>query len=409
MLLKTFEKIKDLNKDTQNLMFAFWLFDFGQNITKLFLNVFVYLKTESFLFLIIFNAIFFTGCLFGFVIVGYLVAQLRVLMRYHFLVSFAVFFLSFILLTFSQDSNAILLLFAFLNGLGLGMFWVGMHSFEMVYTHNSSRDFYSSMRTVGSQIITILAPLFATFSFIISEKYLKIDSFKLLFIILPSLFVFALPFVFKMSDFLPEKIEWSRVKNLLIKKKSNQIRLMYLFDSVEWVSLTILIPFIALYSLKTVVNIGFFEALIGIISIIATIILSHLRNSENRSTHLFYGVIGLFFAYSLLFWFDLSIYVYIVYSLTRLFFNPIWNIPLHSIHLASVEYLKQTDDSCFYAELLYRDFMLWVGRIINVFVIGLIFYFVQSDVVAVKASLILLLFLLLLKWYFARKVDVLIK
>jgi len=407
MLLKTFEKIKELDTNTRNMMFAFWVYNFGHEILNIFLNVFVFIKTQSFSFLILYNSIFYTGCMFGFVIVGYYVSRLQILMKYHFLTAFVVFFLSFFVLNFPQTHFFIL--FAFLNGLGLGMFWVGFHSFEMIYTQNSTRDFYSSMRTVGSQLNAIIAPLFATFSFVVSKEVFGLDPFQILFWVLPCLFLLAMPFILKLSDFVPQKVRFYQFKKLFFNGKKKVIETMYLFDSVEWVMLSILIPFIALNSLKTVVNIGLFETLIGIFAIFVTVVLSHSRHAENRSTHLFYGFIGLFATFSLLLFFDLSIYVYITYSLTRMVFKPIWDVSLHTIHLASVEYLTKSEKNCFYAELLYRDFVLWIGRIFTIGLLWMIFALVRSEIMAIKTSLIVLIFLLVIKLFATKRVDLMLR
>ena len=402
MLQKTFVRLKSLSTTTRTMIFLFLIYEFAQIITEIFLNTFIFLQTKSVILLVIYNSVYFTGCMIGFVVWGFIMAQLRISLKYNYLRAFIIFFISFVVLLVFPHDFPYLLIFAILNGIGLGMFWVGVHSYEITQTNNSDRDFYSSMLEAGKQIFLIIAPFVATLSFILSERVFHTETFKILFWILPLIYIFALPFLFKLPDLVPEKIELKEVKRLLFDNSISKARHYYLIGAFDWALLIIVLPVLSITAMKTVINIGVLETIMGVISFFIITFLSHIRHKDNRIKIMLYGVIGIVIGYSFLFMSPIFPYTYIVYSLCMVVVRPVFRVSEHTIDLYSVELIKGKQ-KCFFPSLLYRDFMLWISRIISMILIIFIAYMFNNDLVAVQFGVLLLAIFKIIFWFIAKR------
>ena len=403
MIAKTFQRFLDLPDVTRSMIGLYWVYEFSQIITWIFLNTFIFLQSESLGFLALYNAFYFTGCLVGFCVFGYFIAQLQISMRLNYLRSFVFYILSFLILLIFPHEPLVLLAFGFFNGLGLGMFWVGVHSYEMLHTDESNRDFYSSMVSTASQVLVIASPFIATITFILSNKYFDGATFTLLLWILPFVYLLSLPFIFKLPDFVPEKISVDEVKRLFLSPSISKARQYWMGTSFDLAIRTIILPVFAITALGNVVNIGILETCVGILSLVAVIVLSHVRNEGNRIQILFYSVLVMSGAYSFLFFADAAWYFYVLFSILYVFIKPIFSVSEHVIALQSVELVRGEDESCFYPGLLYRDFVLWIGRSIAIGVVMFTAWFVQDDLLTAKYMVFFVIASLLLLWVTAKR------
>ncbi|MBT4937096.1 hypothetical protein HON22_04205 [Candidatus Peregrinibacteria bacterium] len=403
MLKQTLQKFKKLPTTTQSMIYLSWIYEFIQVITSTFLGAFVFIQTNSIAALCIYLLIFYLACMIGFCVWGYTVSQLKMSMKWNYFKAFFIYFLSFIFLLFYHTGLQNLLIFSFLNGLALGMFWVGVHSFEMIHTHKNNRDFYSSMVSAGSQTMHILAPLIATISFIASEYIFQIETFLSLFFILPFVFIFSIPFIGKLPDFIPPYIPVVEIKRLFSDKKLSVARKYYLAGAPGHTLKEIFVPVLALVALGNITNIGIFETIMGVISIIFVIYLSHHRHEGNRISILLYASFSYLVACSFLFFSDVHPIFYIIFSLIYLLSSPIHRVSVHVIDLESLEIIKTNKESCFYPGLLYRDFLLWISRSLMLIIVLITSQFTENALLAAKVSIILFVCSLFLTWFYAMK------
>lgn len=364
MFLKTLHRFRDLPDSTRAMVFLYWVYEFSQIIVGLFLNVFVFMATDSLMSLVIYNVIFFFFVALGFSGWGYVVAQRQISLRYNYLRAFTIYILSFLSLLFLPHDFSYLLLFAAFNGLGLGMFWVGVHSYEMLTTSNQNRDFYSSMVSLGTQIFSILSPLVATLSFYLSEQVFHLETFEILFWILPFVYLCSFPFLFKLPEYTPKKIPHSEWSRLLFAPKLKPIRDYILAGGLPWGFRSTLVPALSLLSLKTVLNIGVLQTVVGGVSILTLLFLSHKRHEGNRVKILFYAVLALSVSFALLFFWEFSPIFFIIFSLLLTVVSPVYRVSEHVLDLQAME--KLTGDHSFYPGLVYRDVLIWVGRTLAV-------------------------------------------
>ncbi|MDH3324644.1 MAG: MFS transporter, partial [Candidatus Peregrinibacteria bacterium] len=385
MFAKTFNRFKDLSVETKSMIFIFWVYEFVQVIAQVFLNIYVFLQTNDLGALVWYNVVFFLGVFFGFCVWGYLVAQKQISMKFNYVKSFVLYFISFIWLLFMPKEFVFLLGFALLNGSALGMFWLGVHTFEMIFTNEKNRDFYSSMISVGTQVLKIVAPAFATALFFISEKVLNLETFELLFWALPFFYLLALPFLFKLPDFVPARIEKKEIKQLFMDKRLKVPREYTFWSGFDWPIISIIMPIISLAVLKNVINIGVFEAVVGILSIFMVIFLSHRRHAGNRVRILWFAIAWILIGVLCLTQFDKSIYFYFAYSLIFVFFMPIFRVSQHVLDLHSVEAFKH-ENPHFYPGLLYRDAILTFVRLLIASFLGFLYWKTQDEMLVIYCA-----------------------
>lgn len=376
---------------------------FADQIVLLFMEIFVFMETDSLSALAVYNAFYFGGVAIGFVIWGFIMAQLQISMRFNYLRSFAMYFLSFISLIFLPHDFNYLLVFAVLNGLGMGMFWIGHHSYEMIYTDSKTdRDFYSSMQQSAAQTITIASPLIATLTFIISEKVLHIETFKLLFYTLPFIYLLAIPFLWRMPDYIPKRISLKEIKELFFSKKLKRVRHYIASTSIAWPAYVVIAPIIAIAALNTVINVGFLQTAIGIISLIFVIFLSHIRHEGNRLKILFRGMLIYMVAYAILALWQLGPLPYVIASLIFVFNRPIYRVSEHLIDLHSIELMKDVEKN-FYPGLLYRDMIIGSIRLTTIIAIGCFAYFTQNEILTIQLSIALIMLAIFSIWWSAKR------
>ena len=378
MYEKTISRFKKLPEVTKSMIFIFWVYEFVQTIVHVFLNIYVFLETGDLMSLVIYNFVFITGIAIGFWVWGIIVAQKQLSMRFNYLKSFVIYFLSFMLLLFATKSFSVLLGFALLNGLALGIFWLGVHTFEMLFVTDKDRDFYSSMVSAGGQIFKVLSPAISVLLFWVSKDVLGKDPFFLLFIVLPFVYLLAIPFLFKLPDFTPPKILKSDWKYLRENKKLKNVRSYVFWTGFDWSIFSIILPIIAIGVLGNVINVGIFETLVGFLAFISIVVLSHTRHAGNRITILKRSSYGMLFGVICLSLYHQSIYFYIAYSLIFIFLMPIFRVSHHVLDLKSIDLFKGTRDH-FYPGLLYRDFILYVCRVFVTVSIGT-FYWLSGNI-----------------------------
>lgn len=388
----------------RHMVFLYWIYEFSMIIVSSFLAAFVFLQTDSILQLTIYQVVYFTGVFLGFCVWGYLVAQLQMSMRLNYLKAFALFFVSFLVLIIFPSTLTVLLIFAFLNGTALGMFWLGVHAYELILTKNAERDFYSSMLMAGSQTLKVLSPLVATASFVIAEQYLQIETFRLLFWIIPCAYLISIPSLFKLPPYTPEKIKKGEMRRLFKDKKIRKHRVYYFIQSLDWANWSVLYSVIALGALGNVINMGIFETVMGVIAVAAILLLANFRHEGNRIKIMLFATLGSAVAYGLLFFWQVSPYFFMVYALALIILRPIFRVSEHTIDLQSIEALREAEHASFYGGLIYRDIVIYSGRMFALAVLATSFLLTKNTSFTIATGLALAIFIAVSVWFAARRV-----
>lgn len=353
MIAKTIARFRSFPSELRAVLWSYWVYELAEQLVSIFMGAHLFLETQSIGFLALYFSIYFTACFFGFSIWGYLMAQLRINLKFNHLRAFVLYIVSFLVLFIWKESYFV---FAALNGLGLGMFWVGHHAFEIQATNEKNRDFYVGVLVTGSRVVSVLGPLIASLLFMFTE------GMSILFMLMPFVYLLGLPFVFRLPSFVPKRISTAAMKRLLFDKKLQPVRRYSYADSLGWPAYEMVIPVIALSALASMENIGIFQTILSVLAIGVSVWQAHAQEPKNRLKVYFWMCVFGALIYASLFFWQLSPAVYIGFGLITIILHAVHQNIGHVYALKTMDLLEPKKGD-FYPGMLYRDYLLWLGRV----------------------------------------------
>lgn len=360
MLGKTVENFVNLRAPVRSLVLLFWVYSFTGALIGVFTQIFLYQRFANVTLNVYAMMVFFTGIMVGFVWLGYLASRFRVNIKHGFMSSFLVTGSSIILLLYSTTIE-ITYVAMFLYGIGQGLFWLTIHTFELSETKNEERDFYSSLLSAGGQISDLAGPALATLFIWTSESVLEWDTFTLLFILTPLFYLLGYFCFRNITDYYPEPVTWADVKHFFSEKRNRIAQVYLLGDSVGVIASDVIPPLAILLILGGAVEVGIYNTLFALFSVFCILTLARYRTVNNRLR--IFGIASLLIAtVSVLLGYFFGFVMLIIYTVTTGILRPILRVSQHVIDLETMESIgRPTSD--FYATMLLRDFSLFVWRV----------------------------------------------
>ncbi len=385
MLGKSLQHFYALRTPVKAMVYLHWIYGTVGALTSTFVQIFLYRKFDSLTFNVLGLMFYFVGCALGFSLVGALVAHYRGNIKWGYITAFVVLCASFLFL-FGEVTRTDALIFMFASGFGLGLYWVTLHTFELTETKNQERDYYSSVLSAGDQIIDLVAPAFAALLFFLSADVLNWNTFTLLFIVAPLLYLAGLPLFRYVRDYHPSPIERADVQHFFRDRK-NQHAQVYLFaGSANFAFSRMVLPIVAIIFLGSETNVGLWNAAFAVISAVTLVWLSKHRHSGNRLHFLFLTsivtvVITLFFAVRL----DLA--AFLAYSLVSVVVKPLQRVSAHVIDLETMETLGR-EGRDFYPTMILRDAMFGIWRVLSLAILWVLLTIFSTPEMGVRIGLI---------------------
>ena len=81
------------------------------------------------------------------------------------------------------------------------------------------------------------------------------------------------------------------------------------------------------------------------------------------------------------------------------------NISLGVVSANSVNFITKKLDVNIFAVILYKDFIFWMGRSFTLFVLGIMWLFLDDNTLVTKSAILLAIVLSIVTWYFSKKVN----
>lgn len=389
MFAKTLARFKELRTSVRSLVYLFWIFTFTGNVTGVFTQIFLYEKFTSVSFNVIASMVFNTGTMIGFCVFGYLASRWRQNVKHGFAASFLLMAFGFLVLIAGHTTSAALVAM-FLLGIGNGLFWLTVHTFELSQTRDEERDFYSSLLSAGGQVFSFLGPAIATLFIWISGTLFNIGNLTLLFIITPAFYLLGFFCFSGLADYRPKPMRLKDVQHFFLDRK-NRIAQVYLSGGAFHDILQNIVPsLVVLYILGSAFNVGIFNTLLGLFSAVCVLMVAHHRTHDNRLVFLTVtSLIMIFATVSLGIVFTFAALV--IYTIIESIVAPLLRVSLHVTDLKTMESIGP-EDSDFYATMILRDASLWFWRMgIGTVFLGII-YFLHTDKEALTLGLYLVAF-----------------
>ncbi len=362
MLKGIVAQFKGLRPPVRSLVQLFWIYSLTTSLTSVFIQIFLYQQFSSFflnvLAIIIFNSgIFITFCIFGFT-----ASRLRLNIAYGFLWSFI--FMGVTLVVLLKSNTPLLAYMAMgINGLGNGLFWLTVHTFELSETKDEERDFYSSLLTVGTVLFSIVGPALATGLLFLSGTLLHWGDFTLLFLITPFIYLFGFFCFGKLNEYRPMPIEWHDFKHFLTERKNRAAQPYLAGTALQETFTTIILPLVVLFVLGGAVQVGLYATGFALFSAVCVLVLSQYRTMENRLRILSISTL-LLAAATALFAFHLSFVTLMLYGCVGAVLWPVVRVSIHVTDLHTMESMGRSGKD-FYATMIFRDASMWLWRMVG--------------------------------------------
>ncbi len=375
-----------LRKPVKAMIYLFWIYVFAASLTGLFVQLFVYGKFHSIATNVISMGVNFTGLMVGFCVIGWLYARLRINIKLGYIGSFILMAASFLFL-YGDVSYRDAMLFMFANGVGNGIYWLTIHTFELTETKNIEREFYSSMLSFGGLVVGLIAPLLGTLLLYLSE-FIFHQTFTLLFLVAPIFYLFGLPFIANISDYRPRPILMRDVRHFFTDRRNQFLQIYMAGDSLSFAWEASLIPVASLLLLQDAKNVGIFNSIFAVISALMLVFLTRYRNEGNRLSFLALTTLLLSF-FAILPAASFTLIVFVIFTFGSVVVKPLYRVSSHVIDLETMETLAHAD-SDFYPTMILRDLSLWLWRIAGCILLFVVSWYAKGDIATIRLGFLLM-------------------
>jgi YQGE family putative transporter len=325
------------------------------------MQIFLYQKFTDISLNVLATMSLYTGILIGFCIPGYFAARYRLNIKGGFMWSFILTGFAIVALLFTNTSTSALWVMGFW-GIGQGIYWLTVNTFELTETKDNERDFYSSVLNAGNQILGLLGPAAATLLIWISGSLLHMGSFTLLFTVAPAVYLLGFLCFSSIRDYRPKPIVAADVSHFFTDKR-NQYAQAYTGGTGLQQTLGITVPpLVILFILGTPLRVGIYDTYFAVFSAVCLLVIAQYRTHNNRLLIYGFTTVGLVLA-AVLFGYFFSFAALIIYTILQALLSPINNVSSHVVDLGSMEIGRKESD--FYATMLLRDVSLWFWRILG--------------------------------------------
>lgn len=379
-------QFRALRPPVRALVYLYWIYMLVTAVIGVFTQIYVYQLFESVSFNIVTSMLSFTGLMLSFCGYGAIAARLGISSRYGFFLSFLFTSVGVVMLSMAGDMASAAAAMTMM-GIGAGFFWLTIHTYELVETHDHERDVYSTYLSAGTQIISLVGPAAATALIYVAHVY-GWSEFSLLFIATPVLFILGFFFFDQLSDYRPAPIRGDDVAHF-VSDRRNQTAQMYLFGgAATHILQEALIPLVLISVLGTALNVGGFNTLFALVGAAALLFVGARRHAGNRLQIL--GICaGVIVILSIVLGHTLTVPVLILYAFGTNIAQPLLRVSEHVIDLQTMGSVGH-HESDFYPTMIFRDFSLWAWRMVA----GLALLFAISSVEVDAQALIIGMYLI---------------
>lgn len=386
MASRSFAHFVSLRPPVKAMIYLFWIYVFAASLTGLFVQLFVYGKFQSIATNVIAMGVNFSGLMIGFCVVGWLYALLHINIKLGYVGSFILMASGFLFL-YGEVSYLDAMLFMFVNGVGNGIYWLTIHTFELTETKNNEREFYSSMLSFGGLVVGLVAPLVGTLLLYLSE-FVFHQTFTLLFLVAPIFYLFGLPFTSNIGNYRPRSMRMRDLRHFFTDRRNQFLQIYMAGDSLSFAWEASLIPIASLLLLHDAKNVGIFNSIFAVISAVVLLFLTRFRNEGNRLSFLALTTLLLSF-FAILPALSFTLLAFVIYTLGSVIIKPLYRVSSHVIDLETMETLAHTD-SDFYPTMILRDVSLWLWRIVGCIMLLVVIVYVRGDIETIRLGFLLM-------------------
>ncbi|MDE2079006.1 MAG: hypothetical protein KGI73_01320 [Patescibacteria group bacterium] len=373
------KNFRALRPPVRALVLIYWIYAFAGGMVGVFAQLFLYQRFTSVTLNVSATMALYTGIMVGFCFIGVMAGAWRMDIKHSFLASFIVTAAAILyFLSVTTTSEAFLAMF--LWGVGQGLFWLAVNTFELSETRDSERDLYSSLLKAGNQVLSLLGPASATLLIWLSGSFFHTGTYTLLFTVAPLVYLLGFFYFAKLRDYRPPRLVRADIAHYFTDRTNQAAQLYTLGSGFQDVLSTVVPSLVILLILGTALKVGLYDTFFAVFSTIVLLALAGYRTPENRLAFYGWTTAGVAAAAAWL-GYAFSFVGLVVYTIVNGVLAPVMGVSSHVISLASMEIGRKETD--FYATMILRDFFLFVWRIAG----GMVFLGLMSVFSAEQAAL----------------------
>ena len=351
-------QFRSQRRSLRSLIYLFWIYSFATNAVTAFSQIYLYEMFDSVRLNIVAAIVNFTGIMIGFCICGIVAARYRLNVKHGFLLSFIFTGIGLILLLFVRNVPEACGAVA-IRGVGVGLFWLTIHTYELMETSDLERDVYSTFLSAGNQILSLASPAFATLLLWISH-YLGLGDFTLLFLVMPALYLLGLPSLGALKNYRPAPIGAHDLVHFFADRRNQAAQIYLMGGAASHILLQTLIPLASITVLGAALNVGAFNTVFAIAGALALLAVGSRRRPGNRLFILGLSSLVLI-ALNIMLGFSLTLGTLVAYTIGSSIVQPLMRVSQHVIDLKTMDGMSH-HASDFYPAMIMRDVALWVWR-----------------------------------------------
>lgn len=386
MFSQTLARFRAMRPPVRSLVFLCWINSFTSGLTGIFIQIFLYQRFNNLSLNILATMSLYTGLMVGFCVTGWLASRLTLNIKMGFLWSFVIMGVATPAFLYTH-SIASALWVSLLCGIGQGVYYLTVNTFELSETYKSERDFYSSVLSAGNQILSLLGPACATSLLWLSGVVLHIGTFTLLFVVAPAVYLLGFLCFKNIRDYYPKPITQADLAHFFVDRR-NQYAQIYTAGTGFQQTLGVIVPpLVIFFILGSALHVGIYNTFFAVFSAFCVLVVAQYRTPSNRLRIYALTTVGLVCVISL-FGYLFSFVALVIFTIIEGILSPLNNISSHVIDLDSMEIGRKESD--FYATMLLRDFSLWVWRMVGggVFLYVINFFHTQKEYLSVGLYLL---------------------
>ncbi len=349
---------QSLRSSLRSLIYLFWIYSFVSRAIAVFSQLYIFELFDSVQLNIVAAMANFTGIMIGFCIYGAIAALYSLNARHGFFYSFLLTALGIVLLPLAHTvlwaCGAVTI-----RGIGIGLFWLTIHTYELSETRDLERDVYSTFLSAGDQILTFASPAFATLFIWLSHR-LSLGDYTLLFVATPAIFLLGVSSLGALKDYHPAPIKRRDLVHFFADRRNQAAQVYLVGGAVAHILQQTVIPLATVVVLGDALSVGGFNTVFAIVGAIALLAVGSRRRPENRLFIL--GLCTIFLvSFNLMLGVSLSVATLVVYAIGVSIAQPIMRVSQHVIDLKTMDGMSHAE-SDFYPTMIMRDVALWVWR-----------------------------------------------
>ncbi|MBV7275574.1 MFS transporter [Clostridium thailandense] len=385
-------------RNAKILLIVSALFSFAMGLSGIFISVFFWKETSSFVVIVIYNLIHYITTPITFVLAGILAKKKNGIWSLRLgLLMYAVFYA--LILFIGNKGIIYIYCLGIIFGMAIGFYWLAFNTLSFDFTHVNNRDTFNGFNGSCSGISAAIAPI--TSAYIIS-RFSGLKGYRVVFLL--TLIIFLV--LFLVSGALKCK-NYSNELNFkkIFSRNCDEwgiIRISTFFWAFRDVIIVFIVNILIMETTGSELSLGKFALISSLVSSAVFILVQKVIKPPYRKVSIYIGTIGTFLAIAALV-VKITNNTLFIYTVLDAFAIPFFLIQLSS---STFNVINKTNEENFRIEyMINKDIVLNSGRVISSTILVFLLNSFKNSYSILKIYLIVIGLLPLISGYFLGKLK----